>query len=63
MTTVRDPDDKNRQSIQALELRERSYIVELPALKIIKKYKGDVSGFTPSMVRNAITDILALLKS
>lgn len=61
VTSVRDPDNKPRQTIQALVRREYAYEVDLRTMKIVQLRMGSVAGIGPSAVATAIQDMMVLL--
>jgi hypothetical protein len=63
VTTVKDPDALQGQSIQALYRREIAYIIDLSTMKIVDRIDGDVTGQGASAITQAIPRILTLLGS
>ena len=61
VTSVIDGAGHEGESFTALGRRENTFIVELPSMKIVKKYTGSIDGTPPSSVSTAIPDLLALL--
>lgn len=61
VTSVIDVASKPLASYDALGRREQAWIVELPSMKIVKKYTGTTDGSGDSTITLAKPDLFALL--
>lgn len=61
VTSLIDASGHDGATFAAMGRRENAFIVELPSMKIVKKYTGSTDGTPPSSVSVAIPDLLALL--
>ncbi len=61
VTSVRDPDNLPKQTINALVQREYCYVVDLKTMKIVNLYMGSIIGVGTSAAQTAMNTVLSLL--
>ena len=61
VTSMIDAPATPRLTLTTLGIRETVVIVEIPSMVIVWKKNGDITGFTPSSINDATTEILRLL--
>jgi hypothetical protein len=61
ITTVRDPDNMQNQTLDALVLREYNYIVDLATMKIVDRMSGSTAGIGAPATTAGMNKMLQLL--